>query len=56
MQNHARKYQLPIDTVTYGYDMRDESVEDVLKTGPPADGALTAPSSGASSSRGPGGT
>ena len=40
MQNHARKYQLPIDTVTYGYDMRDESVEDVFASGPPSDGAF----------------
>jgi len=39
MQNHARKYQLPIDTVTYGYDMRDETVEAVFSTGPPNDGA-----------------
>jgi len=39
MQNHARKYQLPIDTVTYGYDMRDETVEGVFATGPPSDGA-----------------
>jgi len=38
MQNHARKYQLPIDTVTYGYEMRDEAHETVEK--PPEDGAF----------------
>jgi len=38
MQNHARKYQLPIDTVTYGYEMRDEAQETVEK--PPEDGAF----------------
>ena len=37
MQNHARKYQLPIDTITYGYGMNDEPVEGV--TEPPTDGA-----------------
>ena len=37
MQNHARKYQLPIDTVTYGYGMNDEPLENV--TEPPPDGA-----------------
>jgi len=37
MQNHARKYQLPIDTITYGYNMNDEPLENV--TEPPADGA-----------------
>jgi len=40
MQNHARKYQLPIDTVSYGYDMRDETVEDVVVNGAPDDGAF----------------
>ena len=37
MQNHARKYQLPIDTVTYGYGIQDEPVESVKE--PPTDGA-----------------
>jgi len=37
MQNHARKYQLPIDTITYGYGMNDEPLENV--TEPPTDGA-----------------
>ena len=37
MQNHARKYQLPIDTVTYGYGIQDEPVESVKQ--PPTDGA-----------------
>ena len=38
MQNHARKYQLPIDTVTYGYNMRDDtSAEEAVQ---PEDGAL----------------
>jgi len=37
MQNHARKYQLPIDTITYGYGMNDEPLENV--TSPPSDGA-----------------
>ena len=37
MQNHARKYQLPIDTITYGYGMVDEAVETM--TSPPSDGA-----------------
>jgi len=37
MQNHARKYQLPIDTITYGYGMQDEPLETVDK--PPSDGA-----------------
>jgi len=37
MQNHARKYQLPIDTITYGYGMEDEPVENL--TEPPTDGA-----------------
>jgi len=40
MQNHARKYQLPIDTVSYGYDMREETVEMVSESGPPDDGAF----------------
>ena len=37
MQNHARKYQLPIDTVTYGYNIVDEPVESIEQ--PPSDGA-----------------
>jgi dynein heavy chain len=40
MQNHARKYQLPIDTITYGYDMRDETVEQIKISGPADDGAF----------------
>jgi hypothetical protein len=32
MQNHARKYQLPIDTITYGFGMQDEPVEQVSST------------------------
>jgi len=39
MQNHARKYQLPIDTITYGYNIVDEPVESVDQ--PPSDGAYT---------------
>jgi len=38
MQNHARKYQLPIDTVTYGYNMRDDTTAEVATA--PEDGAL----------------
>jgi len=37
MQNHARKYQLPIDTITYGYGMVDE--DPYACTQPPSDGA-----------------
>ena len=37
MQNHARKYQLPIDTITYGYGMNDEPLDTVVD--PPTDGA-----------------
>jgi len=37
MQNHARKYQLPIDTITYGYNMQNETAETVHE--PPSDGA-----------------
>jgi dynein heavy chain len=39
MQNHARKYQLPIDTITYGYNIVDEPVESIDQ--PPSDGAYT---------------
>ena len=38
MQNHARKYQLPIDTVTYGYAMRDDVTVETAKAAD--DGAL----------------
>ena len=37
MQNHARKYQLPIDTITYGYGMYDDPVDSVTEA--PSDGA-----------------
>jgi len=38
MQNHARKYQLPIDTVTYGYAMRDDIQVETATA--PDDGAI----------------
>ena len=38
MQNHARKYQLPIDTVSYGYQLTHDVPEEV--TAPPTDGVL----------------
>ena len=38
MQNHARKYQLPIDTVSFSYQLTHEVPEDV--TMPPTNGVL----------------
>uniref|UniRef100_A0A7S0Q566 Dynein heavy chain C-terminal domain-containing protein n=1 Tax=Coccolithus braarudii TaxID=221442 RepID=A0A7S0Q566_9EUKA len=37
-QNHARKYQLPIDTITFGYRVWEESSNGVYEA--PKDGAL----------------
>jgi dynein heavy chain len=42
MQNHARKYQLPIDTVSFGFKLQPQHFELVscpLITAPPTDGA-----------------
>jgi len=39
MQNHARKYTLPIDCVTYGYNVRDDA--DPKTAAAADDGALT---------------
>uniref|UniRef100_A0A6T8DZ44 Dynein heavy chain C-terminal domain-containing protein n=1 Tax=Prymnesium polylepis TaxID=72548 RepID=A0A6T8DZ44_9EUKA len=38
MQNHARKYQVPIDTVTYGYGVRDDMMPETAAA--PEDGAI----------------
>lgn len=38
MQNHARKYQVPVDTVTYDYAMRDDVSPETAVA--PEDGAL----------------
>ena len=36
MQNNARKYSLPIDTISYGYDMRRETVDEVASSRRPS--------------------
>merc|ERR1712000_728561 len=34
LQNFARKYQFPIDTVTFSFNLMDETVEDIKSKAP----------------------
>jgi len=38
LQNHARKHQLPIDTISFGFKLRKEAADEVRAS--PADGAV----------------
>ena len=39
LQNHARKYQLPVDTISFGFELRADSL-DACEASPPVDGAF----------------